>query len=223
MNTLFHHSHVELQKWFIVISLILNAKKGLSAYQISRDIGLRRTTVWKMMHKIRKAMGTIENELLKGIIEMDETYLDAGNSNNSHKRGRGTDKEVVSGMVERKGKIKVKHSKNKNIKAFDLRDLVRKNIQVNQSVLITDEFTGYSRMNEIIKHFQINHSKCYVNGSLHTNTIESFWAILKRGILGKYHKVSTKYLSLYLNEFKYRYNNRNNKNIFESFISRKLM
>lgn len=223
VGTIFHHSHVKLQKWFLVISLILNAKKGFSAYQISRDIGLRRTTVWKMMHKIREAMGTEESALLSGIVEMDETYIggkprDDGTDNTS-KRGRGTDKEVVVGMIERNGKVRVKHSDKKKLKSINLQELVRGNVDLENSILMTDEYRGYSRMNQLLKHFQINHSYEYANGIVHTNTIESFWALLKRGILGQYHRVSAKYLWLYLNEFAYRYNRRNIKSAFEIFLN----
>lgn len=110
VGTIFHHTHIELQKWFLVMSLMLNAKKGLSAYQIARDLGMRRPTVWSMMHRIRKAMASDQSELLSGIVEMDETYIGGkprpkNNKDDDDftplKRGRGTDKGCVIGMIER--------------------------------------------------------------------------------------------------------------------------
>lgn len=122
VGTIFHDTKIELQKWFILIALLLNAKKGLSACQAARDIGLRRPTVWSMMHRIRKAMGGDEAKLLSGIIEMDETYVggkprkkskDNDNNGNypTNKRDRGTKKECVVGMIEREGNIKAVHER----------------------------------------------------------------------------------------------------------------
>lgn len=124
IGTIFKGTHIELQKWFILIALMLNAKKGLSACQAARDLGMRRPTVWSMMHRIRKAMGTDEAKLLSGIVEMDETYVggkprkeakdkdDDGNYP-TNKRGRGTKKECVVGMIERDGNVKAKHMNKK--------------------------------------------------------------------------------------------------------------
>lgn len=218
VGTIFHHTHIELQKWFLLIALMLNAKKGLSAYQAARDIELRRATVWSMMHRIRNAMKD-DGELLTGIIEMDETYIGGkprrGNKRDDDieggdkgSRGRGTKKIPVVGMVARAGKVKAQAVSKHELKAKDLHALIRKGIDTAASVLITDEYRGYARINPILPHTRINHSERYVRGMIHTNTIESFWAIVKRGIIGQYHKVSAKYLDKYLDEFCYRYNAR---------------
>lgn len=229
VGTIFHHTHIDLQKWFLLISLMLNAKKGLSSYQAARDIELRRPTVWSMMHRIRNAMKD-DGTLLTGIIEMDETYVggkprkgnnrdddtDGGNTSN---RGRGTKKIPVVGMVERHGNVKAESVSKDALKTKDLHALIRKEIDTNNAVLITDEYRGYNRINPIMPHTRINHSKHYVRGFVHTNTIESFWAIVKRGIVGQYHKVSAKYLDKYLDEFCYRYNARfNEEAIFETTL-----
>lgn len=216
VGTIFHNTHVDLQKWFLLITLMLNAKKGLSAYQAARDIELRRATVWSMMHRVRKAMQD-DGELLKGIVEMDETYIggkprrgnkrdDDIDGGNKSSRGRGTKKIPVVGMVSRLGKVKAKMVSKFELKAKDLRALIRQGIDTDNAVLITDEYRGYAGINPILPHTRINHSKRYVCGMIHTNTIESFWAIVKRGIVGQYHKVSAKYLDSYLNEFCFRYN-----------------
>lgn len=216
-GTIFHNTHIELQKWFLLISLMMNAKKGLSACQAARDIQIRRPTVWSMMHRIRKAMKD-DGALLSGIVEMDETYIggkprkganrdddiDGGNTSN---RGRGTKKIPVVGMVERAGNVKAKKASKDTLKSKDLNELIRQHINPD-SILMTDEYTGYNKAARILKHFTINHSRAYVDGVIHTNTIESFWAIVKRGIVGQYHGVSAKYLDKYLDEFCFRYNAR---------------
>lgn len=218
IGTIFHDTRLPMQKWFLLITLMLNAKKGLSACQAARDIEVRRATVWSMMHRIRKAM-TDDGKLLAGIIEMDETYVggkprkgndrdDDEDGGNTSKRGRGTDKTPVVGMVQRKGSVKAQSVSKSDLCSTALQSLVRKGIDLAMATLITDEYRGYSGMEKVLPHFTINHSKAYVDGVIHTNTIESFWALLKRGIVGQYHKVSAKYLDKYLDEFSFRYNGR---------------
>jgi transposase-like protein len=195
-----------------------NAKKGLSACQAARDIEMNRPTVWSMMHRIRRAMNN-DNSLLSGIIEMDETYVggkprkdnkkDDDNENNTGSpRGRGTKKTAVVGMVERGGNVKAKSVTKNELNFMDFLKMIRKNINVAESLLVTDEYKAYKRMNKVIPHYSVNHSKEYVKGDIHTNTIESFWAILKRGIMGQFHWVSKKHLNAYIDEFCYRYNAR---------------
>ena len=194
VGTIFHHTHIDLQKWFLVMSLMLNARKGASSCQIARDLGMRQPTVWSMMLRIRKAMKGSQAELLNGIVEMDETYIggkprkrnndkdDDGNLP-TIKRGRGTKKECVVGMIERGGKVKT--IIQKRLKFVDLRGIVKNNVDVLNSVLMTDDFKGYKPMKGLMPHYTVNHSaKQYVNGITHTNTIESFWAIVKRGMMG---------------------------------------
>lgn len=236
IGTIFEDTRVELQKWFILIGLMLNAKKGLSACQAARDIGMRRPTVWSMMHRIRQAMGTDEMKLLSGIVEMDETYVggkprkeskdkdDDGNYP-TNKRGRGTKKECVVGMVERDGSIKAKHMAKNMLKGIDLMDLVRKHVDADNSTLMTDEYKAYSKMKNIITHLSVNHSaREYARKdnfhNVHTNTIEGFWALLKRGIIGQFHKVSKKYLYRYIDESCFRYNQRKNDYMFDMLMGR---
>lgn len=219
-GTIFHNTHIELQKWFLLISLMLNAKKGLSAYQAARDIDVRRATVWSMMHRIRKAMKDQEG-FLHGVVEMDETYIggkarkfnkrhhDGDDKGNRPKTGRGTNKPAVVGAVERKGRVKARSVRKYELRALGLQNLVRQYINPTNSMLITDEYPGYNSMRDILPHKSVAHRQMYVDGMIHTNTIESFWALLKRGILGQFHKVSNQYLDRYVDEFCYRYNKRN--------------
>jgi transposase-like protein len=195
-----------------------NAKKGLSACQATRDIEMNRPTVWSMMHRIRKAMSS-DNSLLSGIIEMDETYVggkprkdnkkdDDDENNTPNPRGRGTKKTAVVGMVERGGNVKAKSVSKNEFNFLDFLKMIRKNINVAESLLVTDEYKAYNSMNKVIPHYSVNHSREYVKGDIHTNTIESFWAILKRAIIGQFHWISKKHLNVYIDEFCYRYNAR---------------
>ncbi len=233
VGTIFHHSHIPLNQWFLLMALMLNAKKGLSAYQAARDLGMNRPTVWSMMHRIRKAMETSEGELLKGIVEMDETYVggkprkgkdknDNDDDKPSSPRGRGTKKTPVVGMVERGGNVKAIATSKYELKSKDLQGLVRNHVDTEETILVTDEYKGYLGMKNLICHLTINHQKAFVEGDVHTNTIESFWAILKRGIIAQFHKVSKKYLQSYLHEFEYRYNFRHtdSESVFNNLLNR---
>jgi len=212
-GTIFHGTHMPLRTWFLVLALMLNAKKSASSYQISRDLGVRRPTVWSMMHRIRIAMATskAQERLLYGIIEMDETYIGGkprkGNrrtSDEPSKRGRGTNKVPVIGMVERGGRVIAKASgrlTGESISAFVDRYLDKKG-----ALLITDEYRGYAGVRKSVRSAVINHSERYADGRIHTNSIEGFWALLKRAWYGQHHHFDTRYLPLYIAEACYKYN-----------------
>lgn len=169
--------------------------------------------------QIRKAMTQAEQRgLLTGIIEMDEPYV-GGNPrkgtqgdgpNGEHQRGRGTKKVPIVGAVERGGNVTAKAVAKDKMKGTHMRAFVRERIDVNNASLITDEYKGYLGMSKILPHSVIKHAAWYVDGDIHTNAIESFWALLKRGMFGQFHSVSRKYLQKYVDEFCYRYNLRNN-------------
>jgi transposase-like protein len=219
VGTIFHKTKVDFQKWFVAISLMLNAKKGISARQLSRDLSINKDTAWYMAMRIRRAM--IEHgDLLEGIVEVDETYV----GGKTHGKGSGYsqgNKTPVFGMAQRNGVVRaqpVKHANGKNLKP-----IIRRNIS-RDSIIMSDEFGGYKDLNkEFMDHKIVVHSrKQYVCGNAHTNSIEGFWALLKRGIYGQYHRVSKKHLAKYVNEFCYRYNNRKNELIFQQTISKAL-
>jgi transposase-like protein len=227
VGTIFHHTHLPLQKWFLAVSLILNAKKGISSRQLSRDLEVNKDTAWRIDMQIRKAMlQKWQRELLTGIVEMDETFLGGKprkGVDTKLKRGRGSEKKTpVVGMVERDGSIKAKAMKRGTLNAKRLSKLVRENVDIENTTLITDEYKGYIALKKFIDHQTVDHSVWYVNGELHTNTIESFWALLKRGLVGQFHKVSIKYLPKYIDEFCYRFNHRNIDNTFDLTIQRGL-
>jgi len=234
VGTIFHKTKMDLQKWFVAISLILNAKKGISARQLARDIEVNKDTAWYVEMRVRRAMNE-QGEFLTGIVEMDETYI-GGKPRKfattvdkesgeiipiKNKRGRGTKKPAVIGMVERNGRVKAQVVKGA-ITAKLLNRIVKENVDTETATMFTDEFTGYAYLAGFVQHKTINHKKHYVNGEIHTNTIEGFWGLFKRGIVGQYHKVSIQHLGKYLAEFCFRYNNRNNEGIFDLTISKAL-
>ena len=228
VGTIFHQSHLPLQKWFVAISLILNAKKGVSARQLSRHLNVNKNTAWRISMQIRKAMqGREQAKLLQGIVEMDETYIGGKprkkhKDDPPHKRGKGTDKTPVVGMVERNGRVMAKPFNKHDIRTTKLSELVRKSVDTTKSILITDQAHHYWAMDKLLPHYDINHEVWYTDGWKHTNTIECFWALLKRGIVGQFHKVSVEHLYKYVNEFAYRFNNRNNQSVFDLTIKRAL-
>lgn len=233
VGTIFHNSHVDLQRWFLLISLMFSAKKGLSAMQAARDLEMRRPTVWSMMHRIRAAM-VDDGKLLAGIVEMDETYIGGKPRKSNHKdpddkgspRGRGTDKAPVVGAVERGGRVKARAVLKEEMTGADILKIVRSMLDMPNSVLNTDEYPGYNGMNNHVLHRTIAHREGYSRrdlfsgqyGNIHTNTIEGFWAIVKRAVYGQFHHVSKKYLPLYLNELTFRYNHRGNPNALEDIL-----
>jgi len=224
VSTIFHKTKVDLQKWFLAISLTLNAKKGISARQLARDIEVNKNTAWYMLMRLRTAM-TEYGELLQGIIEADETYI-GGKNKNKHDdkkidggQGRNTKaKTPVFGVLQRDGKIKAQ--KVKNVKGNTLKRIINQNV-IKPSTVITDEWGSYNGLSKNFVHKRVNHGTGnYVVGDFHTNTIEGFWSLLKRGIVGQYYKVSDRYLNQYVNEFCFRYNNRNNPTIFELTLNK---
>lgn len=230
VGTIFFDTRLPMQKWFLAIALMLNAKKGISSRQLARDLELPVKTAWSLAHRIRKAMKD-DGAFLSGVVEMDETYVGGkprrSNDDNDqppHPGGNGTSKTAVVGMVERGGRAKAKMVDKKDLCFAGLSALVRGGIDLSASMLLTDEATPYNPMKSIIPHKTINHTTMYVDCLVHTNSIESFWAIVKRGIMGQYHKVSAKYLDRYLDEFCYRYNSRKADGgaLFDATVSRLL-
>lgn len=230
VGTIFHHTHLPLQKWFLAISLMLNARKGLSSMQLSRDLEVNKNTAHRISMQIRKAMTQKgQRDLLTGIVEMDETYVGGkprkgtkgDGEGGKHKPGRGTKKAPVIGAVERGGKVKAKAVAKDKMKGKNLRAFVRQSVNTANAHLMTDEYRGYMGMSKVVPHSVIKHSKWYVDGEIHTNSIESFWALLKRGMFGQFHSVSKRHLQRYVDEFCYRFNARDDdpKDTFHNTIS----
>lgn len=228
VGTIFHGTHVPLRNWFLTVALMLNAKKSASSHQIARDLGMRQPTVWSMMQRIRVAMANDpdQNALLHGIVEADETYVGGkprrGNrrdNNKPNKRGRGTKKTPVVGVVERGGRVVAMPAKGRDVSAKGLTKFIAKFVDPHGTVLITDEHGGYHKVASLMKHAIINHSNAYVEGLVHTNTIESFWAIIKRAWYGQHHHYSEKYMPLYITEACYKYNKRKSADAFGGMLA----
>lgn len=213
VGTIFHKTKIDLQKWFLAVSLVLNAKKGYSARQLGRDINVTKDTAWRVFMQIRKSL-VEQKELMEGIIEADETYIGGKNKNRHNDKktkggqGRGgEDKTPVIGVLQRDGKVVAQ--KSKDVSGKTLKSFIKNNVKEG-SILNTDEWAGYRGLSEKFNHSVVSHGKGqYVSGTAHTNTLEGFWSLFKRGIVGQYHQVSVKYLDRYIDEFCFRYNNRN--------------
>lgn len=211
-KTIFGESKIPLQKWFVAIYLLTTNKKGISSINLSKQIGVTQKTAWFMDHRIRKAMKK-NNGKLFGTIEVDETYT-GGKEKNKHlaNRIKGTQgrnvktKVPVVGLIQRNGEVRANVVDDVTMRTIE-KEIVE-NVKIG-SQLYTDDFLSYSKIGKLYPHEVVKHGrKEYVRGNVHSNNIESFWAIFKRGYQGTYHKMSKKHLQKYVDEFTYRFNAR---------------
>jgi transposase-like protein len=225
-GTIFENTNYPLLTWFRVLWTMLESKKGVSSRQLGRMFFGKTSstrTPWYMSHRLRGAMHDPDFRQLMGVVEVDETAI-GGKDKNRHwdKKQHITGmsgKTTVIGAISRKGNVVCQIIENTN--AATLNRFVRKAVSDRVSLVATDDFGGYHYLTALgFKHDSVKHSENeYVRGEIHTNNIESFWALLKRGIVGTYHHVSKKYLPLYLAEFQFRHNNRKNEDIFGAAIA----
>ncbi len=220
-GTIFQGTHIELQKWFLAIALMADAKKSLSSCQLARDLELNQKTAWRMQQCIRSAMSTEEGELLKGIIEMDETYVGGKPryKGKNNKAGRGTRKASVIGAVERKGRVRAKVTGD--TKGRTLLNFIQEKVEIAKSALVTDEYPAYRMAGRMMPHTTIDHRQEYVDEldrRIHTNTIEGFWSLIKRAWYGTHHHYSKQYMPLFIGEACWKYNHRNIDNSFQAFL-----
>jgi transposase-like protein len=218
-GTVYHDTHLPLCKWFLAIALITESKKGISANQLSRALGVQYRTAWYLAHRIRKAMAEANPPKLKGTIEIDETYIGGKQRGN---KGKLKNKDVVIGVRERGGELRlVQTPDNKEDTVYQV---IADNVAKDAEAIMTDESRIYNFRNtqfHKVRHERIKHKeKIYVRGDVHTNTVESAFSLFKRGLTGAFHKVSLKHLQRYLNEFSFRFNNRKDANLFGLTVRR---
>lgn len=222
VGTIFHDSHMSLTRWFVAIYLICSAKKGISAKELQRQLSVTYKTAWYMAHRIRVAMQEDKDfcQKFSGIVESDETYV-GGKQKGLRGRAVSTNKVPVVAIKERtSGKIRMKVLSD--VSSTSLSDFIRENVAPG-SKMHTDEFKSYLWLDTSeFAHGAVNHSQQYVryegDEAIHTNGCENVWSLLKRGIVGVFHKVSAKYLPLYLNEFEFRFNNRDEFNMMDQVL-----
>lgn len=213
-GTIFNDSHLPLTKWMMAVAIMCNAKKGVSAKQLQRDLATSYKTAWYLSHRIREAMelGNWNDEKMTGTVEMDETYV--GGKFNSRVQRAKYDKPAVFGIVEREtGRVHARHVERATRKTItaEIDEFVGPTARV-----MTDESRLYENLTERgFNHQTVIHStKEWVRGDVHTQSIEGFWGLLKRGVIGTFHQVSVKHLDRYVQEFSYRFNGRKNQELF---------
>ena len=212
VGTVFEDSKIQLRKWFMAIWLITSHKKGIASTQLAKDIKVTQKTAWFMLHRLRHAAQTKSfNAPLKGDVEVDETYV-GGKSKNRHARQRGVGvpkpvKAAIVGAVQRDGDLRAEHVPSPT--CANLHRVVRENVSTDAR-LITDANNSYHGLAEDYDHHIVNHQhgEYVVEGNVHTNSIESVWALFKRQLFGTHHWVSKKHLQRYVNEMTWRFNRR---------------
>ena len=221
-GTIFSGTQIPLQKWFLAIGLMVHAKKSLSSCQLARDLEMNQKTAWYMQQRIRAAMANDQGKLLQGIIEADETYLGGKprHKDKNNKRGRGASgKTSVVGAVERKGDVKA--TVTDDTKGATVLGFIEHSVESEESALITDEYKAYINAYKLMPHRVINHGEGYVDAddkTLHINTIEGFWSLLKRAWYGSHHKYTRDWSPLFVAEACWKYNHRKDTDSFNGLL-----
>jgi transposase-like protein len=227
VDSVFHDSKLPLWKWFLAVYLMCESKKGMSAAQLGRTLGVTSKTAWFLCHRIRSAMQT-QGELLSGVVEVDETYIGGKTRyhvpSGPHGHGGGDGswrkrKTMVMGAIERGGEVRLRVVKGPATKRA-LQGFVRENVADDATAIYTDDAPAYGNMADAdTAHETVNHSADeWVRGDVHTNSVESVWSLFDRAVVGSYHKLSVKHLPAYVQEFEFRFNNRRNPFLFRDTI-----
>jgi len=217
LGTIFEDSPLHLDKWLCALWMLVNCKNGVSSYEVSRALGITQKSAWFMLHRLRFALQGKDGGKLGGgphsKVEIDETFI-GGKARNMHKSRRDrmttyASKTAVMGMLERGGKVKTAVLGNKR-RGSQMQEIVRESVHPG-TWLMTDEFTGYAGLDKDYTHLVANHLERYVHGNVHTQGIENFWSLLKRGLGGTYVAVEPFHLFRYVDEQAFRFNNRGNR------------
>ena len=213
-GTIMHDSHLPLRKWFLAIYLMCESKKGVSANQLKRQLGIAYRTAWYLCHRIREAMGNdpLSGPALVGVVEVDETYV--GGKVKGKGRGYKGNKVIIAGAIQRKGEVRLERIPN--VKKDTLHDFIGRTVKDEAEAIYTDELKSYLGIaDHDTRHETVNHSiEEWVVGDVHTNGIEGVWSLFKRSIVGAFHHISVKHMDRYLEELEWRFNNRDNPYIF---------
>lgn len=214
VGTIFESSHLPLWKWFLAIYLIGESKKGISAKQLERTLGVSYKTAWFLGHRIRAAMQEDSPIPLRGIVEVDETYVGGKPRPGAPRRGPWDNKVMVLGAIQRGGDVRLKVETRHTRTA--LHAFVKDTTHDEANAIYTDSHVGYRGIaDHNTRHETVNHSREeWVRGDVHTNTVEGVWSLLKRSVVGTYHQLSAKHLPAYLDEISFRFNNRDNPYLF---------
>lgn len=223
VDTIFKDTHLPLWKWFLAVYLMLESKKGISANQLKRTLKVSYQTAWYLCHRIRKAVEEVNREPLTGTVEVDETYI--GGKRRHVGSGYVGNKTMVLGAIQRGGHAHLQvELREKKATAKTLHQFVKETVADEAEMICTDDNPGYIGIEDYnTKHESVNHSaEEWVRGDVHTNSVESVWSLFKRSVVGAYHQVSVKHLPAYLDEFEWRFNNRDNPFLFRDTM-RKLL
>ena len=217
-GTIMHDSHLPLRKWFLAIYMMVESKKGMSANQLHRTLGVAYRTAWYLCHRIRQAMGNdpLTGPTLVGVVEVDETYV----GGKAKGRGYKGNKTIVAGAIQRGGQIRVERIPN--VRKATLHDFIARTVKDEAEAIYTDELASYLGIEDRdTRHETVNHSaEQWVVGDVHTNGIEGVWSLFKRSVVGTFHKMSEKHMDRYLEELEWRFNNRDNPYIFMDTLRR---
>lgn len=227
-GTVFADSHLPLPKWFAAVYLLCEAKKGMSALQLKRTLGVAQKTAWYLCHRIRSAMIDPDARPLTGIVEADETYIGGKPRNSQHgprskqraAKMRYANKTTVLGAIERGGELRVRVAPD--AKQDTIHGFLNEHVADEAEAIYTDSHHSYRGIQDHnTRHEYVDHSADeWVRGDVHTNTVESAWSLFDRAVVGSYHKVSRKHLPAYLQEFEFRFNNRDNPYLFRDTLLR---
>lgn len=226
-GTIFHDSHLPLSKWFVAVYLMCESRKGISANQLKRTLNVAYKTAWYLCHRVRAAVKDADTTLLCETVECDETFI-GGKAKNMHKKdrekkiqGRGpVNKAMAVAAIQRGGQVRIKVESQRDRET--LHAFLKSQTAPETDRIITDEFPAYQGIADAdTKHETVNHgAEEWVRGDVHTNSVEGVFSLFKRSVVGAYHQVSTKHLDRYLDEFEFRFNNRNNPYLFRDTLLR---